>query len=90
MKQKSVHGEPEEHLFKFASLVIHIYIKKIIFNGKNELNSKRKLTTSELYIRRSLVSDIGGLTISPMYSIICRSKPKFRNISSAQIDANEN
>lgn len=33
-----------------------------------------KLTTSELYIRRSLMSDIGGLTISPMYSIIYKSK----------------
>ena len=48
---------------------------------KNELNAKKKLTTSELYIRRSLMSDIGGLSISPMYSIICKSKSKFRKIS---------
>ena len=48
---------------------------------KNELNAKKKLTTSELYIRRSLMSDIGGLTISPMYSIICKSKSKLRKIS---------
>jgi hypothetical protein len=44
-------------------------------------SSKQKITTSELYICLSLMSDIGGLTISPVYSIICRGV-KYRKISS--------
>lgn len=47
-----------------------------------EINSKEKLTTKELYIRRSLMSDIGGLTSSPIYSIIWTSRHKIDNIRS--------
>uniref|UniRef100_A0A0A9E2K7 SDG938 n=1 Tax=Arundo donax TaxID=35708 RepID=A0A0A9E2K7_ARUDO len=41
-----------------------------ITRSSSILNIYVPAPTSELYIRRSLMSDTGGLTISPMYSII--------------------
>jgi len=78
--QRSMIKQPNLNLQSSYPCLLFIY-QKLSAIVKNELNAKKKLTTSELYIRRSLMSDIGGLTISPMYSIICKSKSKLRKIS---------